>query len=88
MIVSKAFQAQTSAATLLEAKAGRQYLAVQNHDASNPICVTLGGAPAVISTPNGMIIKAGEFGELSGRVGAKVTIISQTGTVNCTFFED
>lgn len=88
MISSKAAQATVSSATLAEFKMGRQYFAVQNHDLVNSVCVAVGGHDAAIVTPNGMIVKAGEFGELKGRVGSKLTIISENATVNCTFFED
>ena len=88
MIVSKAFPASTSSATLLEAKSGRKYVAVQNHDTSNSVCVTFGGENAVISTPNGMVIKAEEFGEIIGNLSGKLTIISETSAVNTTLFSD
>lgn len=88
MVVSSAFQAQVISGTLKEAASGRQYAAVQNHDLVNSVCVTFGGNPAVISTPNGMVVKAGEFGQIKGRVGAKLTIISENLPVKCTLFVD
>lgn len=88
MIVSSAFQAQTTSSTLLKAKMGRKYVAVQNHDAVNQVVVTFGGPAAVLSPPNGMLVKAGEFGELKGRIGTEITIISGISPVDCTVFKD
>jgi len=84
MIISQAFQAQTVTTLMLRGKTGRSYVGVQNHDASNPVVFTLGGADAVLSTPNGIQVKAGEFGEIKGDVDGVVNIISGTGAVDCT----
>jgi hypothetical protein len=84
MIKSSAFEAQTTNTLMLRIKPGRTYVAVQNHDAINPIVFTLGGADAVLSPPNGVQVKAGEFGEIKGDVQGLVNIISGTGAVDCT----
>jgi len=85
MILTKAFQATTSSTTMLEGKPNRSYVAVQNHDVSNPIVFTLGGADAILSPPNGIKVGPGEFGEMKNPdLNGKVTIISGTGSVDCT----
>jgi len=84
MIKTQAFEAQTVTTELLRPKTGRTYIAVQNHDASNPVVFTMGGADAVLSPPNGVLVKAGEFGEIKGDVNGVVNIISGTGAVDCT----
>lgn len=88
MISSQAFEAQTVTTLMLRNKPGRTYVAVQNHDASNPVVFTLGGADAVLSPPNGVLVKAGEFGELRGDVNGIINIISGTGTVDCTVLQN
>jgi len=85
MIKSQAFQAGTSTSLMLRGKTGRTYVGVQNHDASNPVVFTLGGADAILSPPNGVQVKAGEFGEIKNNdLNGEVNIISGTGSVNCT----
>jgi len=84
MIKSKAFQATTTTSELLPVKTGRTYVGVQNHDAANPVVVTLGGADAILSPPNGVQIEAGEFLELQADLEGIVNIISGTGAVDVT----
>ncbi len=84
MIKSKAFQAQTTTTQALPGRTGRTYVGVQNHDGSNPIVATLGGADAILSPPNGVRILAGEFLELQGDLEGILNIISGTGAVDCT----
>ena len=84
MIKSKAFQALTTTSVLLPVKTGRTYVGIQNHDVSNPVVATLGGADAVLSPPNGVNIGAGEFLELQGDLEGIVNIIASTGAVDIT----
>jgi len=89
MLISKALQATTSSQLALQGLPGTETVALQNHDVANSICLTFGGDPAIISTPNGMVVKAGEFGELKGKAGdfaGIMNIISETASVNCTLF--
>jgi len=91
MIISTAKQAQTSTGVLYNGGRGTTLIALQNHDASNPVVVTLGGPDAILSPSNGMTILAGEFGELKGNAGdfaGILTFISGTGAVDCTFFHN
>lgn len=85
MIKSAAFQAQTTSGQLLRAKTGRTHVSVQNHDAANAVVVSIAAGDAILSPPNGVNIKAGEYLEIKGDdLNGEVTIISAVDAVDCT----
>lgn len=91
MIDSRAYPAQITSEVALPAVQRRSYFALQNHDPTNSVNVKFNGKAtqdSVITTPNGMVVKAGEFGEINGQdVSGEITIISEVAPVNTTLFE-
>ena len=89
MIISKSLLAGLVSIPLLDKKPGRKYIAVQNHDPANFVVVTFGGLDAQTSPPNGMVIKAGEFGEINGhQLGGPIRIIADTAPCQTSVFFD
>lgn len=91
MVNSEAYAAQTTSEVALPAVQRRKYFALQNHDPTNNVVAKFNGvetADAVLSPPNGMVIKPGEFGEIKGvDLSGEITIICAGAPVNTTLFE-
>jgi len=86
-LISRALAIQTSNTLVSEVKGSRGYMGIQNNDATNAISVHFGDDVATLL--NGVIIKAGEFYEVSPGISniSQVSAIADTGIVAAVIVE-